>query len=70
MEPYDTIINSLNDKMSANEDENFNIPVNRTIEDLRNILEKNYSEILKIDFKKKESNQNFWFISKNKEDKE
>ena len=68
MEPYDKIVNSLIDKMSANEDENFNIPINRTIEDLRNILEKNYSEILKIDFKKKESNQNFWFISKNKEE--
>ena len=68
MEPYDKIVNSLIKKMSANEDENFNIPVNRTIEDLRNILEKNYSEILKIDFKKKESNQNFWFISKNKEE--
>ena len=68
MEPYDRIVNSLIDKMSADEDENFNIPVNRTIEDLRNILEKNYSEILKIDFKKKESNQNFWFISKNKEE--
>jgi len=31
-------------------------------------LEKRYSEILKIDFKKKENNQNFWFISKNKEE--
>ena len=31
-------------------------------------LEKNYPEILKIDFSKKESNQNFWFISKNKEE--
>ena len=68
MEPYDKIVNSLIKKMSANEDENFNIPVDRTIEDLRNILEKNYSEILKIDFKKKESNKNYWFISKNKEE--
>ena len=54
--------------MSADEDEGFNIPVDRTIEDLRNIIEKNYSEILKIDFAKKESNKNFWFISKNKEE--
>jgi len=68
MEPYDNIVNSLVNKMSAEEEKNFNIPVNRTIEDLRNILEKNYSEILKIDFAKKESNQNFWFISKNKEE--
>ena len=34
----------------------------------KNILENRYSDILKIDFSKKESNQNFWFISKNKEE--
>ena len=66
MEPYDEIVNPLIDKMSSEEDEHFNIPVNRTIEELRNILEKRYSEILKIDFSKDENNQNFWFISKNK----
>jgi len=68
MEPYDEIVNSLIHKMSSEEDQHFNIPINRTIEELRNILEKRYSEILKIDFKKKENNQNFWFISKNKEE--
>ena len=68
MEPYDDIIDPLISTMSSEEDKYFNIPVNRTIEDLRNILEKNYSEILKIDFAKKENNQNFWFISKNKEE--
>ena len=54
--------------ISYEEDIHFNIPINRTIEELRNILEKRYSEILKIDFKRKESNENFWFISKNKEE--
>jgi len=54
--------------MSSDEEKYFNIPTYRTVEDLKNILEKNYSEILKIDFSKKESNQNFWFISKNKEE--
>ena len=68
MEPYDNIIDPLIGTMSSEEDEYFNIPVDRTIEDLRIILEKNYSEILKIDFAKKENNQNFWFISKNKEE--
>jgi|TARA_Y100000031_G_scaffold28029_1_gene30334 uncharacterized FlaG/YvyC family protein len=68
MEPYDEIVNPLIDKMSSEEDEHFNIPVNRTIEELRNILEKRYSEILKIDFSKDENNQNFWFISRNKEE--
>ena len=68
MEPYDKIVQSLISKMTAEEDDHFNIPNERPIEDLRNILEKNYSEILKIDFAKKENNQNFWFISKNKEE--
>ena len=68
MEPYDKIIEPLINKMSSEEDKYFNIPVNRTIKDLRNILEKNYSEILKIDFAKKQNNQKFWFISKNKEE--
>ena len=68
MEPYDDIVNPLISKMSSDEEEHFNIPVDRTIEDLRNILENKYSEILKIDFSKGENNQNFWFISKNKEE--
>ena len=68
MEPYDDIVNPLISKMSSDEEEHFNIPVDRTIEDLRNILENKYSEILKIDFLKDENNQNFWFISKNKEE--
>ncbi len=68
MEPYDNIVNPLISQMSSDEEEYFNIPVDRTIEDLRNILENKYSEILKIDFLKDENNQNFWFISKNKEE--
>jgi len=68
MEPYDDIVNPLINNMSSDEDLYFNIPISRTIEELRNILEKRYSEILKIDFKKRENNQNFWFISKNKEE--
>ena len=68
MEPYDQIVNPLIKKMSADEEKYFNIPTQKNIENLRNILEKNYSEIIKIDFSKKENNQNFWFISKNKEE--
>ena len=68
MEPYDYIINPLLKSMSADEDKYFTIPTNKNVSDLRNILEDNYSDILKIDFEKKESNQNFWFISKNKEE--
>ena len=68
MEPYDNIINPLIKKMSSDEEKHFNIPTQKNIENLRNILENNYSEIIKIDFSKKENNQNFWFISKNKEE--
>ena len=68
MEPYDEIVEPLISKMSSEEEKYFTIPSNRTISDLRNILEIYYSNILKIDFLKKENNQNFWFISKNKEE--
>jgi hypothetical protein len=68
MEPYDNIVDPLINKMSADEEKYFNIPTNRTVSELRNILEEKYSKILKIDFLKKENNQNFWFISKNKEE--
>ena len=68
MEPYEQITSPLVKQMSSDEEEHFNIPVDRTFEDLRNILENKYSEILKIDFLKDENNQNFWFISKNKEE--
>ena len=68
LEPYDSIVNPLIQEMSSEEEKFFNIPGDRTILDLRNILEEKYSDILKIDFSKKESNENFWFISKNKEE--
>ena len=66
MEPYDDIITPLTNQMSSEEEKYFNIPTDRTVKELREILEKKYPEILKIDFSKKENNQNFWFISKNK----
>ena len=66
MEPYDDIITPLINQMSSEEEKYFNIPTDRTVKELREILEKKYPEILKIDFSKKENNQNFWFISKNK----
>ena len=68
MEPYDQIVNPLINKMSSEEDKYFNIPTNRTVLELKDIIENKYKEILKIDFTKNENNQNFWFISKNKEE--
>jgi hypothetical protein len=66
MEPYDDIITPLINQMSSEEEKYFNIPTNKTVNDLKNTLENKYKNILKIDFSKKENNQNFWFISKNK----
>jgi len=68
MEPYDNIVAPLIKKMSSEEDKYFNIPTERTIIELKTILENRYSEILNIDFTKKENNLNFWFISRNKEE--
>ena len=68
MEPYDQIVSPLIKNMSSEEEQYFNIPTNRTVLELRDILESKYKEILKIDFSKSENNQNFWFISKNKEE--
>ncbi len=68
MEPFDDIVKPLVSKMSSEEDRYFNIPSDRTVGDLKDIIEKRYPNILEIDFKKKENNKNFWFISKNKEE--
>ena len=68
MEPYNNITEPLVFSMSSDEDKYFNIPTNRTIKELRDIIETRYSNILKINFDRKENFQNFWFISKNKEE--
>ena len=68
MEPYGEIVDPLIKKMSSDEEKYFNIPTDRTVEELRAILEKKYSNILSINFEKKENYKKFWFISKNKEE--
>jgi hypothetical protein len=68
MEPYNRIIEPLVSNMSSDEDKYFNIPTNRTVNELKKIIEKKYPNILDINFDQKESQQNFWFISKNKEE--
>ncbi len=68
MEPYNEITTPLITQMSSEEDKYFTIPSCRSLMELRNIIEKKYSNILKINFDKKQNTQNFWFISKNKEE--
>ena len=54
--------------MSSDEEKYFNIPTYRKVDELRNIIEAKYPNILDINFEEKENNKNFWFISKNKEE--
>ena len=68
LEPFDYIVKPLISKMSSDEDKYFTIPTYRTVKDLQIIIEKRYSNIIKINFEKKENYKNFWFISKNKEE--
>ena len=68
MEPFGEIIQPLIKKMSSDEEKYFNIPTDRTVGDLKVILEKKYPNILVIDFEKKRNHKKFWFISKNKEE--
>ena len=68
MEPYNSIIDPLINNMSSEEEKYFNIPADRKISELKDIIEKNYKPIIQIDFKNKNNTSNFWFISKNKEE--
>ncbi len=68
MEPFKDIVQPLVRQMSSEEEKYFNIPTERNVGDLKKILENKYSDILKINFNIQESNQKFWFISKNKEE--
>ena len=68
MEPYDNIINLLVPQMSSDEDKYFDIPANRTTDELKSSIEKSYPNIIKMDFSMDKNNENFWYISKNKEE--
>ena len=68
LEPFDEIVKPLVGQMSSDEDKYFTIPTDRTVKDLKTIITKRYSNLLKINFDKRENNTNFWFISKNKEE--
>ena len=68
MEPFNEITDPLIKNMSSDEEEYFNIPAERTVKELRNIIKKRYPNVLSINFEKPENYQKFWFISKNKEE--
>ena len=58
MEPYDSIIDPLINKMSSEEEKYFNIPADRKVLDLKKIIE--------IDFKDKNSTSTFGLYQKTK----
>ncbi len=68
MEPYSEIVTPLVKKMSSDEEKYFTIPTDRSVGELKDILEKKYKDVLEIDFNRKENLKKFWFISKNKEE--
>ena len=68
MEPYNKIIEPLVKQMSSEEDKYFTIPTNRKVQELKLIIDSKYSNILSVDFEKKQNYKKFWFISKNKEE--
>ena len=68
MEPYDNIISLLVPQMSSDEDKYFDIPANRTTYELKLSIERSYPNIIEMDFSIDKSNENFWYISKNKEE--
>ena len=68
MEPFENIVEPLIKEMSSEEEKYFNIPTERSVSELIDIIETKYPNILTINFEKKENNRNFWFISKNKEE--
>ena len=68
MEPFNEIVDPLVKKMSSDEDKYFTIPTTRSIKDLKKIIRIKYSNILSINFRKRENLKKFWFISKNKEE--
>ena len=68
MEPFENIVEPLVKEMSSEEEKYFNIPTERSVSELTDIIETKYPNILTINFEKKENNKNFWFISKNKEE--
>ena len=53
MEPFDNIVDPLIKEMSSEEERYFDIPTHRTVNELRVIIEKKYSNILSIDFDNK-----------------
>ena len=68
MEVYPDIVEPLSFEMSINEDEYFDIDTSRTIKEVCELIEDQYTWLLDINFDDKENILNFWYYSKNKQE--
>jgi len=68
MEVYPEIVEPLSYEMSINEESYFDIDTSRTVEDVCNLIEKQYTWLLDINFDQKDNVFNFWYYSKNKQE--
>ena len=68
MEVYPDIVEPYSFEMSINEDEYFDIDTSRTIKEVCQLIEDQYTWLLDINFDDKENILNFWYYSKNKQE--
>ena len=68
MEVYPDIVEPLSFEMSINEDEYFDIDTSRTIKEVCELIEDQYTWLLDINFDDKKNILNFWYYSKNKQE--
>ena len=68
MEVYPEIVEPLSYEMSINEERYVDIDTSRTVEDVCNLIEKQYTWLLDINFDQKDNVFNFWYYSKNKQE--
>jgi hypothetical protein len=68
MEVYPHIVEPLSYEMSIDEEEYFDIDTARSIQDVCELIEKQYAWLLKINFDQKDNIYNFWYYSKNKQE--
>ena len=68
MEVYPDIVEPLSYQMSIDEEVYFDFDASRSIQEIRQLIEKQYKWLLNIDFEQKDNMFNFWYYSKNKQE--
>ena len=68
MEVYPDIVEPLSYEMSIDEEDYFDIDTSRNINEICQLIEKQYTWLLEVDFKERDNVYNFWYYSKNKQE--